>query len=48
MSQILDGRPKRNGLIQQAIEEFVAKRLEKPEIAKAYARVTTPGIRVAG
>ena len=48
LGKILDGRPARNGLIQQAIEEFVAKRLERPEVAEAFIHHATPGIRVVG
>jgi hypothetical protein len=33
-------------MIQQAIEEYVAKRLQDPQLAVAYARLTDADIRV--
>jgi hypothetical protein len=46
LRQVIDGSPPINGLIQHAVDRYIALKLEDPAIRAAYERRTNPHLRV--
>jgi hypothetical protein len=47
LGQVMDGHPSRTGLIQTAIDEYVAKKAADPVIGPKYAnQLNRPGLKI--
>lgn len=46
LRELIDGAPPINGLIQLAVERYIASKLEEPSIRAEYERRLTPRLQV--